>query len=739
MLNWLSARVVRHRRGVLVFAILLVLVGGAAGSSLYSKLSAGGFEVAGSESARAAELLQNDFGQQTTNLTLLVTATGGVGTPAATADGAALTRKLAAEAGLTNVTSYWSSGQSPQLRSRDGDSALVLGVISGDDTTVEKRIATLLPEYQGSFGSLAVQVGGNAVLQHEMNVQGQQDTEKGEALVFPVTLVLLVLIFGSVVAALTPLAVAVVTMLICIGVMWILSSVSTLSSLALSVVTLLGLGLAIDYCLLFVNRYREELTHGRDTADAIRVTMSSAGRTVLFSAFTVAVALTGLIWFPLDAIRSMGYVGVATALIAGLTSVTVLPALLAVLGPRIDRWRLLRKRSAVPAGELSDGFWHRLAMAVMRRPVPIAAAVIAVLLLLGAPALGIKLGMPDERILPPSASSRQVADTINQQFDTSGQNALLVVAPDSPADRAGVAEFATRLSSLPNVAQVDTVTGSYQAGNQQAPASPANARFAAGRSVYFSVLPTPDGVDQPDSLVKAVRQTTAPFPTLTTGMSAVNYDSTTAIVSHLPWALGSVALIMVVLLFLVTGSVLVPFLSLVLSALSLTATFGALVWIFQDGHLSWLLGHFTATGTVSASVPAMLFGLSFGLAMDYQVFLLARIREEYDHSGDGTLAVAVGLERIGRIVTAAALIISIVFLAFAMSGISLSKAFGIGLPLAVLMDATLIRGVLLPATMQMFGKATWWAPPFLQRVYATAAVHRDSVDSPPRDNPVQVG
>ncbi|GAA5085988.1 MMPL family transporter [Nocardia iowensis] len=736
MLERLAALTVRRPWRCLVLAILLVVLGGVASAAVFGKLSAGGFTVADSESAQAAELLQTEFKQQAPNLTLLVTAPDGVDSPAAAADGEALAKKLAAEPGVTDVSSYWTAGRAPQLRGEDGQRALVLGAISGDDTTVEKRIKTLQPEYQGEFGSLRVQVGGNAVLQHEMVVQGQEDATKGEALVFPVTLVLLVLFFGSVVAALIPLAVALVAMMICFGVMWLLASVSSLSSLAISIVTLLGLGLAIDYSLLFVNRYREELAAGRDIPNAIRITMGSAGRTVIFSAFTVAIALAGLIWFPLEAIRSMGYAGIATALIAGATSVTVLPALLTVLGPRVDKWRV-RRRSATPSMETADGFWHRLATTVMRRPVPIATVVIIFLLLLGAPALGMKLGMPDERIMPESSSARQVADVIRSDFDTSGQNALLVVLPEAPSDRQAVADYAAALSALPNVAQVQTVTGSYRSGTQQAAAGPQDARFATDSAVYLTVLPTPAGVDESDALVTQVRETQAPFETMLTGVAATNQDSTNTIIDRLPYALGSIAVVMVVLLFMVTGSVLVPFLSLLLSLLSLTATFGALVWIFQDGHLSGLLG-FTATGTLSPTVPTLLFGLSFGLAMDYQVFLLARIREEYDQTGDGTAAVAIGLERIGRIVTAAAVTIAVVFLAFIISGISMSKAFGIGLPLAVLMDATLIRGALLPATMRLFGKATWWAPLWLRRIYEGAALHR-SVEEPLDKKPVAAG
>lgn len=735
MVERLSALVLRRRRAVLVVAAVLVVVCGAAAATLFDKLTAGGFTDPGAESTRAAQLVETTFGQRAPNLTLLVTAPDGVDSPAARAAGAALSERLAGEEGVTGVTSYWTTGQPAELRSRDSRSALVLASIPGDDTAVDKRVADLMPAYTGMFDGLEVKVGGNATLQHELIVQGQKDAEKSQGIAFPVTLVLLVLIFGSVVAALLPLVVAVVTIMSCLGFMWLLAGVTTLSSLSVSVVALLGLGLAIDYSLLVVSRYREELRAGQPVPEALRRTMHSAGRTVIFSAVTVAVALAGLAWFPLDAVRSLAFAGIATALLSALASVTVLPALLVVLGPRIERWRVFPQRDSARV-DTESGFWHRLATAVMRRPVPVATLTVVVLLLLGVPALGLELGMPDERIMPPSSAARQVAEAIERDFDDSAQSALLVVL--EKVDRAELPGYATRLSSRPDVARVDTVTGTYVKGARAAPPTGANARFAAGDAAYLTVVPAPSGVAGPDRFVDGVRDADAPAPVLVTGVAAANQDATESLLRLLPYALGSVALAMLVLLFLITGSVLIPFLSLVLSALSLTATFGALVWIFQDGHLSWLFGDFVVTGVIAATVPAMLFALSFGLAMDYQVFLLSRIREEYDATGDGTAAVALGLEKIGRIVTAAAVLISIVFLAFTFSGITLSKAYGVGLPLAVLMDATLIRGLLLPATMKLFGRATWWAPAPLRRVYARFGL-RESGGAPAARHRVTVG
>ncbi|MBB5788658.1 MMPL family transporter [Jiangella mangrovi] len=716
MARRLAGFVTRRGRAVLVVALLLALLGGATSMSLFGKLSAGGFDDPGSESGRAADLLEDTFGQSPPNLALLVTAPDRVDSAASTTAGTRLTEGLAGEDGVRDVVSYWTSGQ-PQLRSAGGDRALVLATITGDETEVNERVGELASEYGGALADgVDVQVGGYAAFSHELTEQSEKDVVTGEMIVFPVTLIALVLVFGGFVAALLPLAVAAATSLLGMGLLWVLADVTELSVFAANVVTLAGLGLAIDYSLLMVNRYREELAGGRTVPDAIRATLTSAGRTIVFASLTVCIALATLILVPLPAIRSIGYAGVLTALLAASASLIVLSALFAVLGRRVGTPRLRRRRNAVAGDGVENGFWHRLATFVMRRPLPIATVVTAVLLLLGAPFLGMKLGYLDERVMPDSSEARQVATTIREEFATGEQDALQVVIP-AGGDADAVGDYAQGLSGLDHVARVDTVTGSYAGGAAVAAAGPAHERFAADDAVYLSVVPEAETVELTRELVGAVRAVDAPFETLVGGTAAMAEDADRSLLDVLPWALGAVGLAMVVLLFLLTGSVLLPFLALVLSTLSLSATFGAMVWIFQDGNLSGLFD-FTVTGTTISTVPVMLFALAFGLAMDYQVFMLSRIREEYDRGAAPTAAVALGLEKVGRIVTAAAVLISIVFLAFLVSDITLMKAFGVGLPLAVLIDATLIRGALLPATMRLLGRATWWAPAWLRRVHA---------------------
>ncbi|MEW2443722.1 MMPL family transporter [Micromonospora marina] len=730
MLDKLAQLTLRRSRTVLALFVVLAVAGSVASATLFDKLTAGGLADPDAESGRAAQVLEA-AGQGPPNLTLVVSAPSGVDSAAAVSAGTALSNRLAAEPHVTNVTSYWTAGRPPQLRGQNGDKALIGASVSGDETTVNRLLDELVPRYEGSHDGLDVRVGGSAMFWKETTEQSQKDGTKGEAIAFPVTMVVLVIVFGSLVAALVPLSVAFLTMLLGMGVLWLVASATDVSVFAVSVVTLLGLGLAIDYSLLMVSRYREELALGRDMAAALRTTMTTAGRTVVFSAVTIVLVLAGLLLIPLAAVRSLALGAVVTAVLSAVGSLTVLPALLVVLGPRIERGRVLRRRRPTREADPESGFWHRLATFVMRRPVPVATVVVVLLLLLGSPFLNIRLGMPDERSMPESSQARQVTTLIRQNFDGAELNALQVVAPRADPASAELGAYAARLSQLPDVGRVDTLTGSYVDGALRVPAQEAHRRFALGEGVYLSVVPETADPDDALRLVRDVRGAPAPFPALVGGTAAVSVDTTDVLIARLPYVLGLVAVAMVVLLFLLTGSVLLPFLALLLSALSLTATFGALVWIFQDGNLAGLLGGFTVTGTIASTIPVMLFALSYGLAMDYQVFMLSRIREEYERTGSGTEAVAIGLERIGRMVTAAAVLISIVFLAFTVSEITYIKAYGVGLPLAVLVDATLIRGALLPALMRLGGRATWWAPGPLRRLHARFGLREAPGPVPP--------
>jgi RND superfamily putative drug exporter len=729
MLERLGRFVLRRRWAVLAAALVALVAAGAFGGSAVTRLKSGGFDDPAAESTRAARVLREQFGAGDPNLVLLVTAKDGrVDDPAVAAAGQALTRRLAAEPDLAQVVSYWAS-EAPALKSTDGSQALVLARITGDEEDMDTRAAALTGAYARDDPTLRVQVGGQAQVFREVGEQVEADLARAEAIAVPITLLLLMLVFASAVAGALPLAVGGFAIVGTLLVLRALAEVTDVSIYALNLTTALGLGLAIDYSLFIVSRYREELRAGRAEADALVATMRTAGRTVLFSAATVAVSLLALLVFPLYFLRSFGYAGIAVVALAAVGALVVLPALLAVVGRRVDRFRLpIGRRRAAAAGEPGTGFWHRVATWVMRRPLPIAVAVVAFLVLLGSPFLGVRFGLPDDRVLPAQAQGRQVAEAVRGNFATDEAGALSVVAPGIGDPRAHLADidgYAVALSRLDGVQRVDALTGTYGDGRRlQGPLTagaaiaPEARRFAAADGTWLSVVPSVEpGSAAGEDLVAAVRDLPAPLGAQVTGPSAQLVDTKASLFGNLPAAAAVIALVTFALLFLMTGSLVIPAKALVMNLLSLTAVYGAMVYIFQDGHGAGLLG-FTPTGTIDTSMPVLLFCIAFGLSMDYEVFLLSRIKEEHDRTGDTAAAVAAGLERTGRIVTTAAALLAIVFIAFATSEVSFLKLFGVGTALAILVDATLIRALLVPAFMRLAGRANWWAPAPLRRLYA---------------------
>jgi RND superfamily putative drug exporter len=718
MLRRLGRFTVRRRRWVLAGTLVGLVIAGVLGGGVFDRLSGGGFSDADAESNRGAELLDEAFGAGDANVVLLVTAeAGSVDDAAVAADGVQLTEELAAEPSVEQAFSYWTLGSAPPLRSGDGSQALVLARIAGDEDEVDAVIEDLAPRYTRSSDLLSVAVGGQAQSFRQVSSQVESDLQRAETITFPIVLVLLILVFGSVVAAGLPLAVAGISVVGTLLVLFLLTLVTDVSIFSINLTTALGIGLGIDYSLFIVSRFREEMQAGLPPHDAVVRTVETAGRTVLFSGLTVAISLAALLVFPMYFLRSFAYAGIAVVALACFGALMFLPSLLAAIGPRVDRWTLFRRRPTA----VGDGMWHRIATFVMRRPWAIAIAVVGLLLLLGTPFLGARFGLPDDRVLPQSASSRQVQDQIRANFSSREASALSIVAveagPAGAARDAEVGRYAAALSAIDGVARVDASTGSYQDGRRVFPPTDASARFSGEEGTWLALVPSVEPIsERGEQLVADVRSTPAPFETLVAGPSAELVDTKAGLASRLPLAGAIIALVTFALLFLMTGSVLVPLKAIVLNLLSLTATFGAMVWIFQDGNLSDAL-NFTATGTLDTSMPILMFCIAFGLSMDYEVFLLSRIKEEYDRSGDNTASVAMGLERSGRIVTAAAALLAVVFIAFATSGITFIKMFGVGMALAVIMDATLIRAALVPAFMRLAGNANWWAPGLLRRVH----------------------
>ncbi|MBM0276005.1 MMPL family transporter [Micromonospora tarensis] len=742
MLTRWAALVVRRRLLVLLCTLGFVVLAGALGGGVLNRLSAGGYDDSSSSSAEASAILAERFGSGEANLVLLVSSGASVDDPATAAAATSLSERLGREQDVAWVTSYWTAGRPAALRAGDGRQALVLARIAGTEDEVLKRVKTLAPDYRGDIDGLRVSVGGSAQVADELNEQTAKDLAKAEAIIGPITLVVLLIVFGSLVAAALPLAIAAVAIPGTFLVLWLLTQATDVSFLALNMTTGLGLGLAIDYSLLIVSRYRDELALGQDVSGAIGTAMRTAGRTVLFSAVTVAIALVGLLVFPLYFLRSFAYAGIGVTVLAAATALIVLPALLAYIGHRVDRFRLWRRRSVRP---VESGCWHRLATLVSRRPMLTGGFVVVLLLLLVTPFFHIKFGLADDRVLPPSAPAHQVSDAIRAQFPAREADPLLVVAPDLPATGVQTLDgYATELSRLPHVARVDAPTGSYAGGVRVAEPSGPSQAFTAprGTGAYLSVLSTVEPYsDDGRALVRQVRDLPAPSQVLVTGSAARFVDTMSALKERMPYAIAIIVVTTLILLFLLSGSLLMPIKAIVLNMLSLTATFGAMVYVFQDGHLGWLVGDFTATGTIIATVPVLAFCIAFGLSMDYEVFLFSRIHEEYLATGDNTRSVIAGVARTGRLITAAALLVAMVFASFVSSGVTYVKLLGLGMALAVLMDATLIRGVLVPALMRLAGGYNWWAPAPLRRIHARFGISETASPrvAPKPAEPVRVG
>ncbi|MCX4525945.1 MULTISPECIES: MMPL family transporter [unclassified Streptomyces] len=696
----------------LLLALVVTALAVFAGGGAADRMGSGGWEDPDARSTYAAEALEREFPASQPNLLLLVDAdaAGGVDAPAVAAEAERLTGLLAAERGVTGVGSYWRTPL-PALRSEDGRQALIAARVLGDEKTATQALERIAPRYEGDHGPLRVSLGGPVAVQREVTATIQEDLLRAELIALPVTLVLLILVFGSAVAALLPLGVGIVAILGTNAVLRGLTEFTDVSVFAQNLTTALGLGLAIDYALFIVRRFREELAAGRDPVAAVGAALRTAGRTVLFSALTVAVALSAMLFFPMYFLRSFAYAGVAVVLLAAAAALILLPAALVLLGERVnslDLRRLWRRRRGAAgadgaAAASADGAgrgWARLTALVMRRAPVFAIVTTAGLLLLGLPFLGVKFGTVDDRQLPKTASSHVVQQQIRDGFPGSPGGGLIVLT-EGAAGAGDLDAYRQRVAGLDGVVRVD---GPVSSGP--------GARYA-----YFSVATEGEAVgERAQDLVGEVRKVQAPFETSVTGQAAVLVDAQEAIAEKLPAALALVVLATLLLVFLLTGSVLIPLQAVLLNALSLTAMFGAVVWVFQEGNLSGFLS-FTSTGDIETTLPVLMFCIAFGLSMDYGVFLISRIKEEYDRTGDHEGAVRTGLARTGGLITAAAVILAVVMVAIGTSRVTNTKMLGLGIALAVLMDAMVVRSLLVPAVMKLTGKATWWAPRPLRRLH----------------------
>ncbi len=727
MLYRLGLAVGRHARVVLILGGVFLIAAVLVGSRAFGELSSGGFDDPASESSRALALANEHFGAEP-NLVLVATADSGtIDAPSNLAAGRELSRRISSEPGITVTASYFAT-PAPALAATDHRSAMVLAVISGDQGTVVDRGAEIIEKYAGDHDGLTVRFGGAAGVFGDINSEVTTSLVRAEAVAVPVTLLLLLLVFGSVVAALLPLLIGGVAIVGTFAELAILGNLTDVSVFAINLTTALGLGLGIDYGLLIVARFREQLLAGDDVPTAVAHTVATAGRTIAFSAATVACALATLLVFPLFFLSSFGYAGIGVVVIAALGALTITPATLALLGHRVNAGRLPFRGMA--QGSASP-FWKHLAGTVFRHPFRTALPVLAALLVVGSPLWGISFSLPDQTVLPASAQSRQVADLIAAEFPAQS-HAVVPVILDGPATDAAATTYALRISTLPHVSAVSGPGITAVRGTAHPPDPAAGVMSADGWQRLFVLTDLPAGSADVRGVVEDVRAIPvgAGAGLLVGGAEASLTDTLAAIGRPLPIAFGIILVTTFVLLFLFTGSITQPLRALVVNGLSLSAALGIVTWIFQDGHLIALFG--ATARPMDASMTVLLLCITFGLSMDYEVFLSSRVTEMFYHGSDLKTAVTEGLARTGRIVTSAAALLAVSFFAFATSSVSMLQLLGLGAGLAVLIDATLIRGVLVPAAMRMLGRSNFWAPRPLRRIYAKVGV-AESI------HPVQAG
>jgi len=726
---------------------------GAFGVTVADKLSPSGFQDPNAQSSRAADLLTEKFGRGDVSLVIVLTAPDRYDSPQARAVAQDVIDTLENSGDVATVTSAWTSppAAASALVSADKKSGLIVTGIVGAESEQQTYAKQLTEAIVGERDGVTVRAGGSAMVNLQVTEQSKRDLLLLEAIVIPLSFLVLIWVFGGMLAAALPIVVGVMAILGSLAVLRTVTYFTDVSIFALNLTTAMGLALAIDYTLLMISRYRDELAAGSSRERAVLTTMSTAGRTVLFSAVIVALSMAVMVVFPMNFLRSFAYAGVATVAFAAVAAIVITPAALILLGDRIDALdvrralrRLLGRPDPVPL-PVEQQFFYRSAKFVTKHAVPIGLAVVVLLGVLGAPFLGVRPGFPDDRVLPKSASAHQVGDLLRADFAIDSDSEVPIIITESAGlDPAEIDRYAAELSRVPDVDSVSAPAGTF-VGGQLAGPPVAGTGESAGSTLLTvgSSLP----LFSESSETQLTRMHEVPSPDGRTvefgGLAQTNRDSVDAITSRLPLVLGLIAVIMLVLLFLLTGSVVLPVKALILNMLSLSAAFGAIVWIFQEGHFG-ALGT-TATGTLVANMPVLLFCVAFGLSMDYEVFLVARIREFWlaagaagpgtsgraQTSADNDESVALGLAHTGRVITAAALIMAISFAALIAAQVAIMRLFGVGLTLAILVDATLVRVVLVPAFMHMMGRWNWWAPKPLARLHARLGISEGGAEPQP--------
>ena len=691
----LGRAITRHKMRLFLISVVLALAAGGIGSQVFTRFDSGGYSNPNSDSAKVWDYLKNTFNTKDPTIVLAINSPElSIDDPAVKASVARLESKIAQEPTAERTLSYWSSGGAPTLRSNDGKSGLLFIYLKSTDfSAINNAGGYYQNKYDRKFENLNVYAAGGGVFAHSINSRIQSDLKVSEAVSIPLTFLLLLIVFGAMAASAMPLVIGIVAILGTFLALYLITLVTHVSIFALNLTTGLGLGLGVDYALLMVNRFREELQRGRSNDEAIVNMMKSAGRTVFFSGLTVVLTLVALTFFPLNFLKSMGYAGASVVALAVVAALIPLPALLAIIGNKVNKGTI--RRSALVSHD--EGRWSKVARFVMKRPIPV---VIATVLLLGffmAPLSAAKFSQVDSRVLPRDNRAYISSQFITKSFPGQESNPIEIIAPNGAYQKEELNRFISELA---------TVQGIVRVGQPEA-------RGSVVRIIAIHAMPprTPAAED----LIHRIRALAAPSGTLIGGVAADYTDSQGGIESTLPWVIGWIIFTVLILLFVFTGSILLPLKAILLNFASLAATMGLLTAIFIKDQFRFLVGDFTNTGTLDTSSVVLIAIVAFGLSMDYELFLLSRIKEEHDSGRTNVDSVAYGLQKSARIITAAAFILAVVFYAFVLSGVSSIKLLGVGVAFAIILDATLIRAILVPALMRLFGDWNWWAPRALKR------------------------
>ena len=696
MFEKLGHVIFKRRKSAVILFIVGILVAGGFGSLAFSRLDSGGYSDPNSDSYKVYTYLTEELKLSDPAVVIIVdSGSTDVTDPVVAQKGIALEKKISQEEGVTKTLSYWTSGGEATLKSSDGKAAYILVYGEGEAFTPEsQKLGKVMQEkYDGSYEGLTLYAGGVGVVGHAITKKISDDLKIAELISIPLTFILLVLVFGALAASAMPLIVGVAAILGAFFILYLFTLFTTVSIYALNLTTGMGLGLGIDYALLMVNRFREELHRGKNVEDSIVTTMATAGKTVFYSGMTVLVTLLSLTFFPLPFLQSFGYAGVSVVALAVIGALFGLPPIMALLGDRIDKG-VVRKSAITPK---EDGRWAKTARLVMKRPVSAVVLSVVILGIMAAPITGIKFSQGDSRMLPADNKAAFATALQAERFPGQTGTPIEIIVIDGANKLDEINLYSQKLSQ---VAGIVGVVPPQTIGN--------DVRVVA----YQAMLPrTPES----QQLIQNVRSVDSPQGTLVGGVAADYTDSQNGISRTLPWALGWIILSVLVLIFVFTGSIILPIKAVILNFLSLGATMGVLTWVFVDGNLQWLVGSFTVTGTLDTSIVILIAVVVFGLSMDYELFLLSRIREEHLAGKSNVESVAIGLQRSARIITAAAVLLAVVFGAFVTSGVTSIKTMGFGVALAVILDATIVRGLLVPALMRLFGENNWWAPKWMQR------------------------